>query len=311
MPSKKSKPGSAQKSVAQPSATEATETRLLVRFGFELAREVGIDKVLVLSELVRDRRLVEKHRENETLIWVTQNEKPETHGDHEYYVEMPQYETDRISQLTMGLIVAVLHGVVEVSESVVCLTGVSGSKRLDNLLIANPQRDFPWFSRHPPDDKPPALNDLRELIRLIEIALHFASEGREGKPIGTIFVLGDPEKLAPHLRPLILNPLAGHKRKTRSIHDPEFLETLRELAALDGAFVVDSRGVVETAGTYLDAPVTKKVHVPKGLGARHIAGAALTAATDATTIVISESSGKITVFCRGEEVMSFDGRTNL
>jgi len=53
----------------------------------------------------------------------------------------------------------------------------------------------------------------------------------QGSSIGAIFVLGDRRTLSPHLRQLILNPLKGHAPAVRSIHNPDFLETLRELAA--------------------------------------------------------------------------------
>ena len=45
-----------------------------------------------------------------------------------------------------------------------------------------------------------------------------------------------------HLRQLILNPFKGHAQAARSIHNPDLLETWRELAAMDGAFVVNHRG---------------------------------------------------------------------
>lgn len=299
-------PESAKQKETKP--TEAAETRLLVRHGFELARELGIEKVLVLTKLVIDRRLVAKHREEETLIWVSSEAPPDKPAKRDFYVEAPEVESDRISQVTVGLMIAVFHRVVEATDSILCLTGVAGSNRIDNLLIANPQRDFPWFSRYPNNNGTPELPYLRNFVHLLGIALRFAAEGREGKPIGTIFVLGRPRELQKHWRPMILNPLKGHTRKARSIQDPKFFETMRELAALDGAFVIGPRGVVERAGVYLDAPVTKRVEVSRGLGSRHVAAAAITAATDATTIVISESSGKITVFRRGLELMSLDGR---
>ena len=43
-------------------------------------------------------------------------------------------------------------------------------------------------------------------------------------------MLGDRRTLSPHLRQLILNPLRRHAQAARSIHNPDFLETLRELA---------------------------------------------------------------------------------
>ncbi len=145
----------------------------------------------------------------------------------------------------------------------------------------------------------------RELMRVIEIATRLSREGREGKPIGTIFVIGDREALDPYLRQLVLNPCEGHPQKSRNIHDDAFFETLREFAVLDGAFVVNSRGVVESAGTYLDAP-TSSSRIRSGLGARHTAAAALTAKSDAIAVVISESSGTVTVFHEGKAILELE-----
>ena len=93
-------------------------------------------------------------------------------------------------------------------------------------------------------------------------------------------VIGEPEELEPYSRQLILNPCAGHPARKRNIHDRDFVETLREYAALDGAFRIDRKGVVHSAGTYLDAR-SRSTRIPRGLGARHMAAAAITAVTPA------------------------------
>lgn len=281
--------------------TERTESRLLVNYAFDLARKLDISRLLVLADLLQDRKTVETGREKESIIWVVRGEGsaegiPKKRGD--FCIEIPDTKVESMDQVKLGLIMAVFNDAIGPEESVVCLAGAAGSKRLDNLLIANPRRDFPWFAQRKVEAAS-GLFSLRAFARLLEIALRFAAEGREGKPIGTIFVLGDPAELQAHVRPLILNPCEGHPRKSRQIEDSEFLETLRELASLDGAFIVDRRGVVESAGVYLDAPITKKVAVGEGLGARHTAAAALSAKTDAIAIVISESSGMVSVFSDG------------
>lgn len=286
-------------------STERTESRLLVSYAFDLARNLEISRLLVLADLLQDRRTVESQRDRESIIWVVggdgrSSEVPKKRGD--CCIEIPAAGVGRMDQVKLGLIMAVLSNAIGPEESVVCLTGVAGSKRLDSLLIANAKRDFPWFAQRKVE-LASSLFRSQEFARLLEIALRFANEGREGKPIGTIFVLGDPEELADHTRPLILNPCEGHLRKSRQIQNAEFLETMRELASLDGAFIVDRRGVVESAGVYLHAPVTKKVEVPSGLGARHTAAAALTAKTSSIAIVISESSGTVTVFSEGASIM--------
>lgn len=283
---------------------EINETRLLIDYGFDLARKLKIKTVLVIGELVTDRKMVDKHREDESIIWVSRDaEKSEEdikEGDHLVFI--PHSPTERMHQISLALILSVMHGYVKEDESIVCLLGVSGSKRLDNLLIANPQRDFAWFKGgHRGKSKLPI---SQEFIRLIEIALRFANEGREGKSIGTVFLLGDPQELNSIARPLILNPCHGHPKKSRSIYDPDFVETMREFSALDGGFLIDRKGVVEAAGVYLDAPVTSKVKVQKGLGSRHLAAAAATAQSNSIAIVISESSGVVTVFAKGSKVLS-------
>ncbi len=287
--------------------SEFKETRLIVSFGFELARDLEIEKVFVLAELLTDRRLVEKHRKEESIIWVTDKpdeiEVDDSSGDQ--CVGIPRSLTGRMDQVSLALIIAVMNGTVAEDETVVCLLGVAGSKRLDNVLLANPKRDFEWFSDHAVSKKR-SLPISQEFVRLIDIALRFAAEGREGKPIGTVFLLGDIDEMNTVSRPLILNPCKGHPKKDRSIHDSEFVETMREFAALDGGFLVDRKGTVERAGAYLDAPVTKKVKVQKGLGSRHLAAAAATAKISALAIVISESSGTVTVFSDGSKVLSLN-----
>ena len=203
---------------------------------------------------------------------------------------MPDAALNRLSQLNLALFLTALNRHLGPEEKVLGLSGVTGSQRLDTLVIAKPARDYSWLRHHKS-----TMAVTQHLARLLEIALHFAREGREGSSIGAIFVLGDRRTLSPHLRQLMLNPLQGHARAARSIHNPDFLETLRELAAMDGAVVVNRRGVVDSAGTYLDAPVGRGRLRP-GLGARHAAALAITTVTDATAVVISASSGTISVY---------------
>jgi DNA integrity scanning protein DisA with diadenylate cyclase activity len=74
---------------------------------------------------------------------------------------------------------------------------------------------------------------------------------------------------------------------------------------MDGAFVVNRRGVVDSAGTYLDAPVGRRRLRP-GLGARHAAALAITTVTDATAVVISASSRTVSVYDGGETVLELE-----
>jgi DNA integrity scanning protein DisA with diadenylate cyclase activity len=132
---------------------------------------------------------------------------------------------------------------------------------------------------------------------LIELAVEIAREGREGRRIGTLFTFGDADAVLARSRPLILDPLAGHSDESRNIRNSNLRGTVKELAQLDGAFVVSNGGVVLSACRYLDA-MASNVVLPFGFGSRHVAGASISAVTDAVAIVVSESA-MVRVFSDG------------
>jgi len=142
--------------------------------------------------------------------------------------------------------------------------------------------------------------DKKNLEPLIELAVEIAREGREGRRIGTLFTFGDADAVLKHSRPLILDPLAGHTEEERQIRDVNLRGTIKELAQLDGAFVVSDQGIVVSACRYLDA-MASDVVLSYGMASRHLAGASISQATDAVAIVVSESS-MVRVFDDGKLV---------
>jgi diadenylate cyclase len=138
------------------------------------------------------------------------------------------------------------------------------------------------------------------LTSLIELAVEIAREGREGRRIGTLFTLGDEQAVLAKSRSLILDPLSGHPESSRHLSNPNLRGTIKELAQLDGGFVVSHDGVVLSACRYLDA-IGSEVDVPLGLGSRHIAAANMSAVTNAVGVVVSESS-VVRLFCHGKLV---------
>jgi diadenylate cyclase len=133
---------------------------------------------------------------------------------------------------------------------------------------------------------------------LIGLAVEIAREGREGRRVGTLFTLGDHDAVLARSRPLILDPLLGHPESSRHVTNLNLRGTVKELAQLDGGFVVSQGGIVLSACRYLDA-VAAQIDVPLGLGSRHIAAANMSAATKAVGIVVSESS-VVRLFCHGQ-----------
>jgi DNA integrity scanning protein DisA with diadenylate cyclase activity len=140
---------------------------------------------------------------------------------------------------------------------------------------------------------------VRTVEEVVQIAVEIAREGREGRKIGTLFVIGDVEDLLAHSRPLILDPLYGHSPDLLRVDRPEFRETVKELAQLDGAFLVQPDGTFASAGRYIEVDLTTPGNFLPGLGTRHAAAASISRATRSTGVVVSQSS-VVRVFGAGE-----------
>jgi len=138
----------------------------------------------------------------------------------------------------------------------------------------------------------------RTLEQVILLAAELAREGREGRKIGTLFVLGDCETVLARSRPLILDPLHGHSPALLHVERPDFRETVKELAQLDGSFVLDDGGTFVSAGRYIDVELSDRNFLP-GLGTRHAAAASITEETRAIAVVVSQSS-VVRVYAKGD-----------
>lgn len=129
----------------------------------------------------------------------------------------------------------------------------------------------------------------RTLEQVILLAAELAREGREGRKIGTLFVVGDTDAVLERSRPLLLDPLHGHPADALRVELPEFRETVKELAQLDGAFVVGDDGTFAAAARFVDVELAPQNFLP-GLGTRHAAAASITAETRSVAVVVSQSS---------------------
>ncbi|MEI7826603.1 MAG: diadenylate cyclase [Euryarchaeota archaeon] len=141
--------------------------------------------------------------------------------------------------------------------------------------------------------------DPAALKAVLRLALELGREGREGKKVGTAFIIGDTNEVLKRSHQLILNPYEGHAEDTRDIKNRSHWETVKEFAQIDGVFIVDEKGVIASAGRYLDVN-TKSIEL-EGLGGRHMSALAVTRETHAIAITVSESGGTVRLFKDGIE----------
>jgi len=132
----------------------------------------------------------------------------------------------------------------------------------------------------------------------LTLAMEIGAEGREGRAVGTAFIIGDGDLILANSHQLILNPYWGHPREITSILNHENWESVKEFAQLDGIFAIDRDGSVLAAGRYMDVD-SRSVTLPGGLGGRHRAVAAITRLIPVAGIIISESGGIVRLYRDG------------
>ncbi len=146
---------------------------------------------------------------------------------------------------------------------------------------------------------------LETLRMVVDLAVEIGREGREGKPVGTLMVVGDHRKVLKQSHEGVFDPFRGYKQAERNVRSPRVREAMKELAQIDGAFIIGSDGVVHAAGRILDAPA-EGLTLSSGLGARHWAAAAISKATEGVAIAVSESTGTVRIFQDGFVVLRLE-----
>jgi DNA integrity scanning protein DisA with diadenylate cyclase activity len=145
-----------------------------------------------------------------------------------------------------------------------------------------------------------------EVLRaVLKIAFDISNTGREGKQIGTAFIVGDVDEVMVRSHQMILNPYAGQEDSDRNLINKKNWESVKEFAQLDGVFVISEEGMVEAAGRYLDVDA-RDIDVEKGLGGRHVSAAAITRDTVSIAITVSQSGGVIHIYMDGKELMHIE-----
>ncbi|PTX97771.1 PTS sugar transporter subunit IIA [Opitutus sp. ER46] len=228
-----------------------------------------------------------------TAIEPTEEEKQFTET-----IQVRSFSNQRLAQLRSSILVALTRGVVTFTDRICCIGGITGSNQFDTLVVVDIEREFQTLLTGSTADLLPEDVKPEVLERVIAVATELAVEGREGRPVGCLFVVGDTEKVEKLTKPLVLNPFFGYKEEDRNILNPFMDETVKEFSSIDGSFVIRGDGVVEAAGSLIQA--TDSSHVlPSGLGSRHAAAAAISVAANCISIVVSSSTGQVTLFRRG------------
>lgn len=281
-------------------------TSSMLDLAIDLATKIQATALLISSECAAELSILGSLQAPIRPILVTKDDEREECSllQNITILKAPRIELDRVGRLKIALITALAEGLIKVGDVLVCLTGPRNTRDVDTVMVLQVGEEFELLN---PGETSDFTKDLPSAIfeALLSLAIELANEGREGRPVGGIFVLGDAENVSRLSRQLIYNPFEGHPEDKRSIFNAEARETVKELSSIDGAFLVREDGVVLAAGRHLNVASTRE-DFPRGWGARHASAAAITEVTKATAITISQSTGMVSIFKNGKVVTTIE-----
>jgi len=281
-------------------------TTVIVESACTIANTIKARALFVYADVLQDDPIPSGMLEETDIILVTHaGRTAEPSAEVTSILQLPPIPMTRMAQIKLAVIMGLSEGSVSAGDKIVCLTGIPALGTLDCIVVLDigKEREL-LISTHVSQIAQHIPSAVFEGV--LNLAVELASQGREGKPVGTIFVLGDDQKVMQFSRQTIFNPFHGYPEEERNILNPELRETLREFSALDGAFVLRDDGVVLCAGRHLSAALASTVDLPQGLGSRHVAAAGITSVTEAIAIVISESTGDVRIFKDGAIFMEIE-----
>lgn len=281
--------------------------KVMIDYSIRIAQEVKANALLVCIDVMNDFTTLPESAKNEikVILVVKDNEElPEAIDEYVRKLDIPNVNLTRVGTIKIAIAKGIVQGFFKKGDKIVCLSGVPRFGYADSIFVIDVGKEFEILTSD-------YINDIVESVRpevfnaALNIACEIAAQGRESKKVGTIFVLGDEERVLQLSRQMIINPFLGYAEDQRNILNPELNETIKEFSAIDGAFIIKENGAIVTAGRHLSAALDSR-DFPAGLGSRHIAAAGITNVTRSVAIVVSESSGNVSVFKDGKLFVSIE-----
>ena len=302
-PAEAAKPPAAPPKVAKPEAIMQTA---LLAAAADVAKQVGAKTIFVYRDSVENvAKLKALRTKNVKLIVVVRNDKEAADAAKvaTRTLHVPNVRLTRMGRVKVAVLLSFSQRLLKPGEQFVFLSGVAAGG-LDTLIVMQVGEEYELLQTI---DQPKIDEHVKRVVfeRVLEIAVRLAKEGREGKPVGAVFVVGDSGNVRKYCDQNIINPFRGYADDEKNVLDDRISETIREFSLIDGAFIIRGNGTIVSAGTHLRPNIPGKP-LPQGLGSRHAAAAAITATTHSIAITISESTGTVRVWRRGEMITSIE-----
>lgn len=271
-----------------------------------IVKTLSAQALLVYVNAIEDLEALQRLLGPDTrLILVCQNDQEQERAKSitADILSVPAFDLTRMGQIKMATLIAFSQQLLKPDDKFVFLTGVAG-QGIDTIMSMQVGDEYELFQSV---DQPKLTEHIRRPVfeRVLRITMELAHEGREGKPVGAIFVVGDHKEVQKYCTEGRINPFKGYAEKERNILDEMMGDSVKEIAKLDGAFIIKGNGVI-TEGCAIIRAAMPTESVPQGWGARHVAAAAITACTRCIAFTLSESTGDVRIWRRGALVTEIE-----
>ncbi|MDR1232951.1 MAG: diadenylate cyclase [Puniceicoccales bacterium] len=266
----------------------------------EIARQSQCTNVMLFGNIDLNNIDIEEIFSGLGLINVVQSESDSSSIIYNSHVEfrVNVIPTNWIRGFRGTILLGIAKKIIPPNAKICCIGSNTIPNVLDTLFIVDVQKEFYQVissdTKFLQDDIKPEV-----LERVLSIATEIAIEGREGKAVGCLFVIGDINKISLFMKPLVCNPFYGYPEPERNIFNSFMDETIKEFSLIDGAFVIRGDGIIESAGTLIYTP-NHNVIMPGGFGTRHTAAASISSVAECIAIAVSESTRAVTLFKNGQ-----------
>lgn len=273
----------------------------------QVAADTQASAVILAAPLLEERDLL-RSRLGDKVRVLTTTGSASKHGEDGEVLVLPEVRLRRRGRSKIALLEAVTAGYLQPGQRVVVVSGNESAHgcELDTIAVIelDSEEDFLDGERDAPLSVLRRITDPAVFDAVLNLCVELGHKGKEGKTVGVLVTLGDDAAVIESSQPLVLNPFQGHPEDQRNILEVAARRALVEFSGMDGAFVLRGDGIIMAAGRYLQDDTNVKV--PSGLGARHRAAAAITAATQCVAFVVSESTGDTRVFGGGRLLMTIE-----
>jgi len=273
--------------------------RAVLKAGFDLAKEIKADIIMYCAESKKDLTNAHKITNYRKIAPLVVIDDMKLANSKEKVVFLPTDIPDIYQKAFISIAGGMKEGHIK-NEDLIVFINTTGLES-DNVILtlrAKPLIDNGIYTMlsHTSEIDPMVIHNV------IRIAVQLGKKGREGKPVGTTFIVGDSGDVLQHSTQITYNPFEGSYVE---ISDKIVTSMIKEYSRLDGAFVISGKGKIVAAARYLESG-KEGIELPRGLGARHMSAAWMSKITNAIAIVLSESDNLLRVFANGTMILELD-----